>query len=294
MGLENVTACPVCGNTDFEHHLTCNDHNYSQESFQIVKCKNCTLLITTPRPSQDSIATYYQAPDYISHTGKSTGLISFIYKLARKVALNSKRNTIARCHSRGTLLDIGCGTGEFLHHMATHGWQVQGIEPSGDARNKALQLNPARIHTTLDQIDDARFTAITLWHVLEHLTDIDHQIGWIKKHLEPKGTIFVAVPNHRAHDAKKYKAHWAGYDVPRHFWHFNQNNMVELMGKHQLKIKKVLPMKLDAYYVSMLSEKYLGKDFINSYVSGFLSGWTSNQKAKRTGEYSSLLYIIGQ
>lgn len=294
MGLENVTACPVCGNTYFQPHLTCKDHSYSGESFDIVKCPNCTQLITTPRPAKNSIGNYYKAPDYISHTGKSTGLISFIYKFVRKVALSSKRNIIHRYQKPGTILDIGCGTGEFLHHMASHGWQVQGIEPSEDARNKALQLNPGRIHTSVDEINDVRFTTITLWHVLEHLPELDNQVSWLKHRLEPAGTIFVAVPNHHAHDAIKYNTHWAGYDVPRHFWHFNQNNMAKLMGKHGLKIQKVLPMKLDAYYVSMLSEKYLGKGSLASYISGFLTGWASNQKAKRTGEYSSLLYIIGQ
>jgi len=135
-----------------------------------------------------------------------------------------------------------------------------------------------------------QFDIITLWHVLEHVSDLDAQIKELKRLLKPKGYLIIAVPNYKSYDADHYKTFWAAYDVPRHLWHFSKNAIQSIFGKFNFILEKTLPMKFDSFYVSLLSEKY--KTGKMNYLKAFRIGLRSNIKAKRTGEYSSLIYVL--
>ena len=131
---------------------------------------------------------------------------------------------------------------------------------------------------------------ITLWHVFEHIHDLNNQINLLKPLLEEKGTLIIAVPNYKSYDAKYYKSFWAAYDVPRHLWHFSQNGIKQLLEGFGFVCQKTLPMLFDSFYVSLLSEKYK-RGFMNPFMA-FWIGLRSNLKAKRSGEYSSLIYVF--
>ena len=284
-----VTTCPICQSSQLEKKFPVKDHSISKEEFEIKQCSNCSLLITTPRPEE--LSHYYQSDDYVSHSSKSTNLINKIYLVARTYTIKCKLNLVNSLQPKGSALDIGCGTGAFLSTLKKNGWKVTGVEPNNEARQKATHETNQTIHSSYESIKD-QFTLITLWHVLEHLPNLDLALKKIYDLLEPSGVLLIAVPNHNSFDAKKYKDHWAGYDVPRHLWHFNQKSMVSLLQKHELKLDRIIPMKLDAFYVSMLSESYLnnGHSLLNS-LKGFFTGLFSNYIAMKTGQYSSLIYI---
>ncbi|MFM7329993.1 MAG: class I SAM-dependent methyltransferase, partial [Bacteroidota bacterium] len=135
---------------------------------------------------------------------------------------------------------------------------------------------------------------ITLWHVLEHLENPLESIRKLSENLLPGGSILVAVPNHKSADARHYGKHWAGLDVPRHLWHFTQHAISLLARKAGLTVQQVLPMKFDAYYVSMLSEGYKtgSPSGLMNLIKGSWSGLRSNLRARKTGEYSSLIYVL--
>lgn len=286
-----VKICPCCGGQSWNNLFAVIDHSISQESFNLIICKACAMVATSPRPTNDKLGEYYKSEKYISHSGTSQGIVNQIYLHARKVSLKWKYQIIKKLHTTGALLDFGCGTGEFMHHMKSAGWQVAGMEPSNDARTKAELLSQTSIYKTEESIS-GYYDVITLWHVLEHLPDPNGTIEKLKSLLTDSGTILIAVPNHWAFDGQHYGAHWAGYDVPRHLWHFNQNAMVQLLQNCGLHVKQILPMKLDAYYVSMLSEKYKKTGNLMSLIKGFWYGFHSNLGARKSGEYSSLIYIV--
>ncbi|MBL7873085.1 MAG: class I SAM-dependent methyltransferase [Cyclobacteriaceae bacterium] len=215
-----------------------------------------------------------------------------IYIQARSITLKWKYELISKFKLHGKILDYGCGTGEFLHFMQVKNWKVSGVEPSEIAKHKATQITQSEILTDLNSTKD-KFDAITLWHVLEHVHDLNQKINDLINHLNDDGIIFIAVPNHESEDAKKYRSYWAGYDVPRHVWHFSQSNMKHLLNKHGLSLIKTEPMKLDSYYVSLLSEIYKNPNAMSliSMSRAFFSGLQSNRHARKTGSYSSLIYI---
>ncbi|MFN8887324.1 MAG: class I SAM-dependent methyltransferase [Cyclobacteriaceae bacterium] len=293
MNLENLTHCPLCESSELTNVLVARDYTTSQESFQIQRCANCQFVFTNPRPAANAIGKYYQSDSYISHTDGGKGIVDRVYVMARNFTLRWKERLVKKQQAHGELLDVGCGTGEFINHMKTADWQVTGMEPTETAREKASQKIQQRIHADLESINH-RFDVITLWHVLEHVHELDATVEKIKSLLKENGTIFIAVPNHESPDAKVYQSHWAAYDVPRHLWHFSKTTMQHLMNKHGMKIKEIVPMKLDAYYVSLLSEKYRfpEQSSLVNMIKATLQGFTSNRKASKEINHSSLIYII--
>lgn len=286
--------CPVCRGTSFTPYLTAKDHTVSHETFTIMRCTRCGFLVTFPIP--DNLQRYYASDKYISHTNTANNVTDALYKLARQATLRWKINLITHYNKTNTttLLDYGCGTGAFLHHAKKRGWQITGVEPSKHARTQAQHLTQAPIAESLAEVSATHLSIITLWHVLEHIHLLHETLDQLQEKLAPTGTIFIAVPNHRSHDAQHYKEFWAAYDVPRHLWHFTRNDMAKLLSAHNLTIKDVVPMKLDAFYVSILSEKYKAAQpatGIAPLLRGACRGFISNLRAVNTREYSSLIYI---
>jgi 2-polyprenyl-3-methyl-5-hydroxy-6-metoxy-1,4-benzoquinol methylase len=257
-------------------------------------CSACGHLATNPRPSDEELAAYYQSADYISHTDKAASAIDRIYKLARTFTLRWKENLVKKYSREGLLLDYGCGTGDFLLYCSQKNWQPAGVEPAAAARTIASSKLQASVFANIEDVPKTQFDAITLWHVLEHVPDLTTLINQLKLMLKEDGTLFIAVPNYKSYDGEHYQSNWAGYDVPRHLWHFTPDSMKRLLSKNNLKVTAIHPMKLDAYYVSLLSEKYVnnGKATLYSFMRAFVLGLTSNIRALKTGNYSSLIYVI--
>ena len=219
-------------------------------------------------------------------------LLEIIYHTVRKTTLKRKLRLINKLAKKGKLLDIGAGTGDFIQVAQQNGWNVTGIEPDDQARTIANTKTNNVVYNLekLDQLETQVYDVITLWHVLEHLPNLEAHIELLKKLLKPNGTLIVAVPNFKSYDANYYKEFWAAYDVPRHLWHFSKNAINSLFDKYDMGVIKTLPMKYDAYYVSLLSEKY--KTGRMNPFKAFYIGFLSNLKAKKALEYSSHIYII--
>ncbi|MBK0369647.1 class I SAM-dependent methyltransferase [Flavobacterium agrisoli] len=270
--------------------LTVKDHSVSQEVFELYYDEANDMLFTSPQPNEEELARYYESEDYISHTDNKRSLFEKAYHVVKSIALENKLNLINKQQpQKGMLLDIGAGTGDFLLTAKNNGWQTLGVEPSPRAREIA-KAKGIQFVSHIMELQDHSFDVITMWHVLEHVPDLELQIQELKRLLKPTGTLIVAVPNFKSYDACYYKEYWAAYDVPIHFWHFSKKAIANLFSKVKMEVKQVLPMKFDAFYVSLLSEKYKsGKiNYFNAIRVGLLSNW----KARQTGMYSSLIYVI--
>lgn len=288
---ETIKNCPICNSSSFTDLFQCKDQTASKESFPLIKCNQCSLVITSPRPDENSIGKYYESTDYISHSGKSRSLFDRVYFIARSIALRNKKKLISRYFDSGKLLDYGCGAGSFLAYMNDSGWQAFGVEPSTKARDIAKESG-AVIAASIEELQEEKFHTVTLWHVLEHIHQLNETVEKLKTKLAENGIILIAVPNYESFDATRYKNDWAAYDVPRHLWHFSQQSVRQLLKKHQLKLLETVPMKMDSFYVSILSEKYKKqKGNLAGILQGLSIGLKSNIKASKTNQYSSLIYI---
>ncbi|MCG9791925.1 class I SAM-dependent methyltransferase [Flavobacterium algicola] len=273
-----------------KHFLTVKDHSVSKETFELYHDETLDMLITHPQPSLEMLGKYYESEDYISHTDNRRSFFEKAYQFVKGIALKNKLNLINKMQmSKGAILDIGAGTGDFLNVAKENGWKTVGIEPSDRAKGIAITKGIDFVESTSD-LDAHSFDVITMWHVLEHVPNLDFQIKELKRLLKPSGSLIIAVPNFKSFDAKHYKEFWAAYDVPIHFWHFSKTAIQKLFLNEKMELEKVLPMKFDSYYVSLLSEKY--KTGRMNFIKASFIGLQSNIKAKANSEYSSHIYVL--
>ncbi|WPO80073.1 class I SAM-dependent methyltransferase [Flavobacterium sp. KACC 22761] len=273
-----------------KHFLTVKDHSVSKEIFDLYYDENLDMLITSPQPDLENLGRYYESEDYISHTDSKRSVFEKAYHFVKGIALKNKLNLINSEQSpKGKILDIGAGTGDFLLTAKNDGWNVIGVEPSDRAKNIAKQKGISFVEE-ISELENNSFDVITMWHVLEHVPNLELQIQELKRLLKPTGTLIVAVPNFKSYDAKHYGEFWAAFDVPIHFWHFSKKAIQSLFEKVDMKLEKVLPMKFDSFYVSLLSEKY--KTGKMNFITAFFVGLKSNLKAASTKEYSSHIYVL--
>lgn len=286
--LTQNSPCPICQSKSLKPVLDLKDYFLTGESFSLLECKQCTVRVTIPQPDPKQIFRYYASEEYVSHSDTKKGFINTAYQLVKNFTLNQKINLLRKFSPAQTILDYGCGTGDFLVKCQTNKTKCLGVEPDLEARkiaeSKGLDVIPPDHLKTVSET----FDAITMWHVLEHTYNPNATIQELKSRMSANGIMVIAVPNYRSHDAYFYKNHWAAYDVPRHLFHFTPKSMKLVAEKCGLKLIHQQGMFFDAFYVSMLSEKYKG----NPSILGAWRGLISNYKAMNSLNYSSMIYIL--
>lgn len=291
----HIEACPLCGSTEFAKERTCTDFYASGEQFDVCRCSKCGFIFTQDAPDESVVGPYYETKDYISLSDTNEGVMNKVYHAVRNHMLKRKSRLVQQAAGmeKGTILDIGTGTGYFLHTMQQAGWQVEGIEKSAEGRKFSKEHFGLDIHDNdyLSKTDTASKDVITLWHVMEHLQQLNESWQHIARTLKPGGTLVVAVPNCGSADADHYQDYWAAYDTPRHLWHFQPDTMKAFGEKHGFELQKIHPMPFDAFYVSMLSEKYRGKSatFLRGAWQGLLCYFKALGKPQRS---SSVIYVF--
>ena len=273
------------------------DHTVSLQEFEIWECSNCTLRFTQNVPDVNTIGNFYQSENYISHSNTRKGIINNLYHIVRKLTLSNKRRLILSLTGlrEGKLLDIGAGTGAFVRFMKNNGWNVTGLEPDESARVQAQSINNIQLLASdifFDLPADS-FDVITMWHVLEHVHDLDKYLEQLKKLIKLHGKVFIAVPNYTSFDGSFYGNSWAAYDVPRHLFHFSPLSLKNLFNRHGFELQSTRVMWYDSFYISFLSEQYkknkLG--FMRAPLVGFFSDFNAFVNKERS---SSIIYIINK
>ncbi|SKB51113.1 Ubiquinone/menaquinone biosynthesis C-methylase UbiE [Salegentibacter holothuriorum] len=272
-------------NTNF--HLTCKDHLVSGKEFQLQMKSDFEILETNPKPK--NLSAYYESENYISHTDSNQSFTDKIYQAVKNFMLLQKLKWIHKVSEGNNLLDIGAGTGDFLLAAKRKKWNVEGIEPNAQARKLACEKG-IELQQELALFKENSFDVISMWHVLEHVPDLEVQLKELYRLLKPNGVAVIAVPNFKSFDAEHYKEFWAAYDVPRHLWHFSQNGITGLFKKYNFEKLQTKALVFDSFYVSLLSEK--NKTGKSNMIKSFKVGIRSNLKAKTTSEYSSLVYFF--
>jgi len=295
MPLINYTQCPSCQSAQISKCLQAKDYTVSNETFEIWHCNQCTLRFTQDIPDAGSIGPYYQSTAYVSHSDTQEGLINKLYHIIRNRTLQTKKKLIVAASGlqKGVLLDVGAGTGAFSNTMQQAGWTVTGLEPDDTARKVAANKYQLTLQSPENLFKQSKesFDVITMWHVLEHVHDLQQYIETFHQILKADGTLIIAVPNYTSYDAKVYNEYWAAYDVPRHLYHFSPKSMEQLMAAKGFAVKAFKPMWFDSFYVSMLSEQYKsGKgNLLKAVWNGFLSNLKTIGNSKNC---SSVIYVI--
>lgn len=283
----------MCAGANARPYLTCRDYTVSGQTFAIVQCAACGFRYTSCVPDENKIGRYYKSENYVSHTDDSRGFINTLYYAARIFSLRQKANYVEKTSGkkRGRILDYGCGTGAFLASMRERGWECTGLEPDADARRVARDKHGLELqnYDALWNLPASSFDVVSLWHVLEHVHRLHETTARLADVLRADGVMFVAVPNAEAKDAEIYGEYWAAYDVPRHLYHFSVADVERLAQKHGLKVVEKKTMPLDAFYVSLLSEKYRRGFAPRAIWNGLRSNFAAGNDVRKS---SSILYLL--
>ena len=287
-----LIECPLCGSKVAILHLKLKDYFLSKEDFEIYQCQSCGLLYTWPHLDDVTIERYYNSDNYLSYNENGKGMIPFIYNVVKRINIANKFRIATEDSQGRRLLDFGCGVGDFLCFAQRHGYDVMGSDVCSNVCLCASEKirKPVVGPEDIFALPDKSFDIITMWHVLEHVSNLRRLAEQINRLLARNGRLVVALPNYQSYDALHYKDKWAAYDVPRHQSHFDQKSLKEVFAETELQVVGVHPLKWDAYYISIVSEGYAGHH--NAFVKGILNGFKSNCNARKNGQYSSLIYIF--
>jgi len=289
------SSCPNCKSASIKTRYQLSDHFVSGEQFNILRCDDCEFIFTQDHPDENKLGKYYQSEEYISHSNTSTGMINRIYHSVRDLMLQRKYRMVVRGtqKNKGTLIDIGCGTGYFPAYMKKKDWEVKGLEINEKAREFAFDTFGLEISEPafIEKLDDKSFDCVTMWHVLEHFHNPSYYLNEAHRILSDDGVIIIALPNNNSFDAVYYKEYWAAWDVPRHLWHFKPLVINSYIKKYGLQLRRIHRLPFDSFYVSILSEKYknAGLATLKGLIIGFFSWFISVFNKRRC---SSLVYII--
>ena len=222
--LEHIN-CPIC--EEDETQLL-----FDKDSLSVVACKQCRLRYVNPRINQQALAegyveTYYP-PEKVEriHTDSMEWL-----QMTERLAELEKQ-----CQEKGRLLDVGCGIGTFLHLARERGWEPYGVDPSKSGITFAQEIH--QLDVQCGEVFDAdfpasHFDAITLYHVLEHIPELNPFLSELRRVLKPgTGTLVIEVPNGESLQSRLYKANWP-YVHPRdHLYYFSARSLPKLLQKH--------------------------------------------------------------
>jgi SAM-dependent methyltransferase len=148
--------------------------------------------------------------------------------------VNRRCRDAMRLTTCGRVLDIGCGTGEFLAAMRRLGWDTHGVEPNEGAAAYAREKLGLDVRADdLQNLDlpDCSFDLVTLWTVLEHLHDPGSVLRTARRILRPSGLLIISIPDIQSLDARCFGTSWVGYDTPRHLYVFSRDNIRSLLAQ---------------------------------------------------------------
>ena len=287
--------CPLCNGSDIGKRFACKDFFATGEVFDVYECHGCGFVFTQNIPDEKEIGRYYESQSYISHSNTKKGLFNKVYHLVRAIMLQRKVNLMENLTllKNGKILDYGAGTGYFARAMKKRGWDVTAIEKSPKARELSKREFGFEMHAEdyLEKIADKEFDIVTLWHVMEHIQDLDGFWDELYRIIDDTGIAVIALPNCKSHDAKRYRENWAAYDVPRHLWHFTPMTVMRWGEKHGFILERRITMPFDGFYISMLSERYKGSSLagIKGLWTGFM-GWLATGTRREAS--SSIIYVF--
>ena len=237
-------------------------HRLSDEKFNLVKCKDCELVYVNPRPAQNEIGRFYDK-DYYS---AGNLLKTYIEKVITHYSNLRKKILIKGYKQMGKILDIGCGTGDFLSSFNSDRWDLYGVEPSEEGFSLSINKVSGKIfndNLINCKFADNYFDVISMWHVFEHLYYPNEQLQEIHRILKEDGILIIAVPNIKSLGFRLGRECWFHLDCPRHLYHYHSETMRRMLNKNGFQVLKIsfpsFAFPLDLYHslINILKNKLI-------------------------------------
>jgi 2-polyprenyl-3-methyl-5-hydroxy-6-metoxy-1,4-benzoquinol methylase len=227
--------------------------NHLPGDFDILRCAECELMRTNPRPTPNSMSFYYPDDYYPYQINKDHP--KFIHSKMRQILdkafihLFRNFNTFTTALPDivpGRVLEVGCASGNFMESLKYQGWKVEGLEfsPSAaeNARKRGFKVHTGALETAPDP--EVKFDLIIGWMVLEHLHDPVEALKKLRTWLKPGGWLVISIPNAGTLEFKLFKANWYALQLPNHLYHFTPKTLEKLMLQCGWKVEKVFHQRV--------------------------------------------------
>jgi 2-polyprenyl-3-methyl-5-hydroxy-6-metoxy-1,4-benzoquinol methylase len=206
--------CPLCSGEKIEIYISATGGALAADSLgssrinvsygKILRCRSCRFVFSEFRPADEELHTLYRAMDPTVYEKEMSG---------RRQTAERHLKMMERYISTGNLVDVGCASGSFLAAAVAAGWVVTGVEPSKVLASHAKEAlrGHGEVHcSTLQEANlvSASFDALTLWDVLEHVTDSVSFLGDCVRLLKPGGYLFANVPDISSIQARLLGKRW--------------------------------------------------------------------------------------
>lgn len=249
--------CILCGVDDYKVILKSKDYRFhlSNNLYHLVECNRCGLTYLNPMPTEEEVSKFYPENYYTSKnlSDKITRSYSMLMEKMKAAEINKYKNG-------GRILDLGCGTGDFLSVFDYKKWERFGI----DISERAYKIAENKIDNVFcGRLVDCKFPnkyfdVVTLNHVLEHIIDPREELNEIFRILNDDGILFIRVPNIDTMQFKITREFWLHLDVPRHIYFYSKKTVKLLLEKSGFKVIKIscplFEYPLDFFH--SLSRKY--------------------------------------
>jgi len=233
------SACPVCNSVN-------SIPVFQKNGYLLARCVNCTMIYVDPMPADALLQAHYQNPAYFSGD-ESLGYLSYA-DMHKALTPHFKRRLHLINHyfpRRGRLLDYGCADGYFLTIAQKEKWQISGVELARGMAHQAEQVLGIPIPNSLDELSKNTFEVVTLWEVIEHLSQPVNQLQRLRNCLRPGGLLMLSTPNTGHWQAVREPEAWVGYRPPSHLLFFTSSTLEQLLkqaGFERIAIKKTSPL----------------------------------------------------
>lgn len=285
-------TCPICTSSQSKFYLESYHWRGTHETFKIHECNDCGHLYTKDAPLENEIGKYYDSENYISHNDDDSSLFNRVYSGVKKYMLAKKYFWINRFVPRGTIVDYGAGTGAFVKYIQDRGREAIGFELAQQGRKTAKEVYDIDLKEPhqFEALEDNSISAVSMWHVLEHLYHPEKFIQTCSNKISNNGILIIAVPNPLSLDSKIYKEHWAAFDLPIHISHFKPEVIKKMVEKHAFKLIQTKSLPIDPFYISLISnQNKFGK---MKPLLAAITGLRSNLHGIATKNFSSMVYVF--
>lgn len=243
--LEHIN-CPLCDSNNHRKLFTGKDYLFSQEKFTVARCKSCGLFFTNPRVTEDRVPYYYYSEYSPYREVKQSA--NFLSKIKNRLGyILGNRHCqileILQSIKAKNALEIGPGAGSLLSFLKEHGFEVVGVEIDSKCveriREKGIVCYLGDLKEVVGEMGSAKFDAVILHHVFEHLYHPLETLRNIHKLLNENGIVYLSIPNSASIEARLFGKYWSGFDLPRHVIHYDINSIRRILSMTNFTIAKL-------------------------------------------------------
>ncbi|MBN1271859.1 MAG: class I SAM-dependent methyltransferase [Candidatus Aminicenantes bacterium] len=251
-------SCNLCRAKDTSLLFKGRDRFHSiPGTYHFVRCHQCGLMYLDPMPTSKELERHYPV-DYIPYSKAIDDETNLLTRWDRRYGMYKRYRVVTQVAGRepGRVLDVGCATGNFLDAMRRYGgWQPVGVEPNRQASIYARERLGLEVFTgTLEEagFEDNSFDVVTMWDVLEHVTDPQATLQEVARVLRIGGILVMSLPNPETWELGLFGSYWVGWDVPRHLHLFTCDVIARYLEETGFELVKTTSF-CGRYHVFLLS-----------------------------------------